>query len=174
MTRLSALLLVAAALVTAACETPIEACGEYPPGGGPAVIRTRDQELCEITRQRVMRHLQQRQDLDWAKAEELFERSQRWQFEDTLQGLLARIEKDAGPGFAAAVRRAVESVETSTKPYSADCETQREKCMTKGAAKGAYLALTQRADLVRGLQPKTDVAPAGGRGGGIDIEDLTD
>jgi len=171
---IACLALTATWLLAAACQAPPEACGEYPEGGGPAVIRTRDQELCEITRQRVMRHLQQRRDLDLDRAERLFERSQNWRFESTIEGLLARIEKDAGPDFAAAVRRAIESVEASTKPYSSDCETQREACMTKGAAKGAYLALTQRSELVRGLQPKTDTAPRGASGGGIDIEDLAD
>lgn len=168
------LALTATWLLAAACRTPPEACGEYPEGGGPAVIRTKDQELCEITRQRVMRHLQKREDLDFETAERLFERSLNWRFESTIDGLLARIEKDAGPDFAAAVRRAIDSVQASTKPYSADCETQREACMAKGAAKGAYLALTQRGELVRGLQPKTDTAPAGAGGGGIDIEDLAD
>lgn len=175
MTRLTgALGLLTALIVTIACESPPEACGEYPVGGGPAVIRTRDQELCEITRQRVMLHLQKRPDLDYATAENIFEKSERWRFEDTLPELLTRIEKDAGPAFADAVRHAVESVERSTKPYSAECESERERCMTKGAAKGAYLALTQRAELVRGLQPKTDSSPAGGRGGGIDLERMSD
>jgi hypothetical protein len=166
--------LLAVACATSACQLPPEACGEYPPEGGPALIKTRDQELCEITRQRVMQHLQRRQDLDLDKAETLFEASQRWQFADTIEDLLARIEKDGGPEMAEAVRRAVASVESSTKPFTTECEKQREKCMARGAAKGAYLALTQRGDLVRGLQPKTDAAPQGSRGGGIDIEDLAD
>ena len=84
------------------------------------------------------------------------------------------MEKDAGPEFAAAVRRAVDSVAASKKPLSGECEEQRDKRLARGAAKGAYLALTQRGELVRGLQPKTDSAPAGARGGGIDIEDLAD
>jgi len=174
--RAAAMVLVLATTVFAAvgCETAPEACGEYPEGGGPAVIRTRDQELCEITRQRVMQHLQKREDLDHARAEALFEKSVTWKFSDSIQDLLVRIEQDAGAEFAAAVRRAVDSVAASTKPFTADCETQRERCMTKGAAKGAYLALTARAELVRGLQPRTDTAPAGARGGGIDIDDLDD
>ncbi len=175
MTRKSTWLGLALTLLAAvACETPPEACGEYPAGGGPAVIRTRDQELCEITRQRVMQHLQRLPGLDYERAETLFERSQRWQFADTIAELLETIEKDAGAEFAAAVARAVESVRNSTKPLSAACESEREKCMAQGAAKGAYLALTQRAQLVRGLQPKTDAAPAGGRAGSIDIETLAD
>ena len=175
MRRSTFVLGLAVALAAAAgCETPPEACGEYGPDGGPAIIRTRDQELCEITRQRVMQHLQKRTDLDLDSAEKLFERSQSWRFEDTIAGLLERIETDAGPEFAAAVRRAIDSVAASTKPWPPDCAEERERCLARGAAKGAYLALTQRGDLVRGLQPKTDIAPAGARGGTIDIEDLTD
>lgn len=163
-----------AALLLSACETRPVACGEYPEGGGPAVIRTRDQEACELVRQRVLQELAATEDLTFERAATLLEKSDGWQHVDDVGDLLRRVERDAGPGFAAAVRRGIESVlGASGRPLSADCGEDQERCIARGAAKGARLALVQGDVYVRGGRPSSDTAPRG-RSEGIDLEKLRD
>jgi len=168
-----ALVFVAAALP--GCETRPLSCGEYPAAGGPAVIRTRDQQVCETVRMRVIQHLAALPDLDLQKAEQLYQRVLSWRRFHTLEDLYAGAEKDGGPELAAALRRGVESVRAeSAMPLTAECERKLEECLTAGAVKGAELAMGQRSFLVQGRTPRTDAVPAGARRGSINVEDLAD
>ncbi len=167
-------LLLSATLLGGCAGRPLT-CGEYPAEGGPAIIRTRDQQICESVRLRVIQHLMAMQDLDLRKAEKLYEKVTGWRRADTLDELYTMAEKDGGPEIAAAIRRAVESVRaTTTKPVAADCAEELEACLTAGAVKGAELAMGQRAFLVQGRAPTSDGIPAGARSGGIDIEEMSD
>ena len=126
---------------------------------------------------RVIQELQAMPDLDFQKAEDLYDKVLSWRRADNLQELYERVLKDGGPSMAAAVRRAVDSVlaESATqKPVTEECERDLQACLTAGAVKGAELALGQRSFLVRGTQPKSDAIPAGASPGSIDIEDMTD
>jgi len=161
--------------ILAACESRPLSCGEYPADGGPAAIVTRDQQVCEAVRLRVMQHLSGMKSLDLQSAEKLYESILTWRRASTLEDLYARAEKTGGPEMAAAVRRAVESVrEETAKPVSEKCAKKLEACLTKGAAKGAELAMGQRSYLVQGRTPSSDAVPAGARRNAIDIEDMAD
>jgi len=167
--------LAMAALLLTSCESRPLSCGEYPAEGGPAIIRTRDQQVCEAVRMRVIQHLSALENLDLMMAEKIYEKVIGWRRADTLGELYALAERDAGPEMAAAIRRAVESVRGSTaKPISAECEAKLDACLTAGAVKGAELAMGQRSYFVRGRMPTSDAVPAGARSDSIDIEDMID
>ncbi len=166
-------LLVAATWAIGACAQPPVACGVYRPGGGPAEIRTRDQQLCELVRQRVLQYMATEPELTLQASDELANRAARWHFADTLDELIAKVRRDAGDRLAELVGRAVASVRASdAKPLPADCPDV-EACLVRGAALGAELALVQRGYYVSGGRPKGDaVSPNALRA--IDIDDLSD
>jgi len=120
----------------------METCGEYPPGGGPAVIVTKDQQVCDVVRLRVGREIDVHGMLSRAEIDRLLERQIYWEHEDTIDQFVDAIRKDAGDVVAAEVRRAVNSVlANSTLPMPADCP-DAEKCLVRGAARGLRIALS--------------------------------
>jgi len=140
-------LLVAACLCLGACTGAIpwsghaDTCGEYPPGGGPAVIVTKDQQVCDVVRLRVGREIELNEMLTRGQIDTLLEKSGEWERRTTLDGLVDAVRKDAGDGVAAELRRAVNSVLAhSTLPMRADCPDV-QKCIVLGAVKGLRFAL---------------------------------
>ena len=165
--------LVAGPAVLGACQQPPLACGVYPPGGGPAVIHTRDQQLCELVRQRVLQFMARSDDLTFERAETIAEKAPRWRRADTLDELVVLIRREAGDALADLVVRAVAAVEgPAGKPLPADCPDIQE-CLVEGAVKGAEIALAQRGWYVRGGRPDGDTVHPG-TGGRVRIEDLID
>lgn len=119
-----------------------DVCGEYPEGGGPAVIATRDQELCEVVRLRVTNGLASLPALSQARVDELVERSRSWEHISTIDRLVETLREDAGEGFATDVQRAVEGVNAQSKrPVTDDCAANQERCMVRGAVHGIRIAL---------------------------------
>ena len=137
-------LIPALALALGACEilvgAKIDTCGEHPAGGGPAVIVTKDQELCDVVRLRVTREVDANE-LTRETIDHLVDRSLSWERRDTLDEFVAAVRKDAGDAIADAVRRAVDAVlaqsQRTTRPDCGDIEP----CLVKGAAKGVRIAL---------------------------------
>jgi hypothetical protein len=120
----------------------METCGEYPPGGGPAVIATKDQQVCDVVRLRVGREIDLHGMLLRADIDRLLERQVTWERKDTIDQFVDAIRKEAGDAVAAEVRRAVNSVLAgSTLPMPADCP-DAEKCIARGAARGLRIALS--------------------------------
>ena len=118
-----------------------ETCGEYPAAGGPAVIATLDQELCEVVRLRVLRGLDSLGELSRETIDRLIDRTLGWEQKATVDDLVATIRRDAGDAMADDVRRAVDSVTAhSQRPLAADC-ADAQRCLVKGAAHGARVAL---------------------------------
>lgn len=143
MTKAAVLLL---ALPLAGCSIVVggrpDVCGEYPEGGGPAVIVTRDQELCEIVRLRVTNGLASLPELSQSRLDELVERSQSWEQIRTMDRLVETLREEAGEGFATDVQRAVDAVAAQSKrTLAADCAAQEERCMVRGAVRGVRIAL---------------------------------
>ncbi len=137
------------ALITAAALAALPACsgrrtdicGEIPASGGPAVIVTRDQELCEIARVRVQRAIADEAKLDELTAQHLHSRSFSWEDAKTTEGLVARIRSDAGDRVADAVARAIADVrQFSQRPIGTTCADE-ERCLALGAARGARFAV---------------------------------
>ena len=140
----SAVLLIA--LPLAGCSIVIggrpDACGEYGEGGGPAVISTRDQELCEVVRLRIGRGLASLPELSQGRIDELGERSKAWEQIRTIERLVETLREEAGAGFAEDVRRAVDAVEAQSKrELTAECAAESERCMVRGAVRGLRIAL---------------------------------
>lgn len=132
-------------LVLCACSMVFggrpESCGTYPKGGGPAVIVTRDEEVCEIVRLRVLRQLDGLSILERDTIDGLLERVPGWEGKRDVDGLVAAIRKDAGDDLADEVRRAIDDVVTkSARPLPADC-VDVQRCLVKGAARGVRIAL---------------------------------
>ena len=118
-----------------------DVCGEYPANGGPAVLATRDQELCEVVRLRVVRQLDLQANLTYDEIDRLLERTAAWEGRPSVDDLVATIRRDAGDAMAGEVRRAVDSVlATSQRPLPADCPDM-QRCLVKGAARGVRIAL---------------------------------
>lgn len=118
-----------------------ESCGTYPQGGGPAVIATRDEEVCEIVRLRVIRQLDNLSVLERDTIDELIERVPGWEGKRDVDALVAAIRNDAGDDLADEVRRAIDDVVTkSARPLPADC-VDVQRCLVKGAARGVRIAL---------------------------------
>jgi hypothetical protein len=143
MTKAAVLLLT---LPLAGCSIVIggrpDVCGVYPEGGGPAVIVTRDQELCEVVRIRVTNGLASLPELSQVRIEELLERTRSWEDIRTIDRLVEALREDAGEGFAADVQRAVEAVaRQSTRGIDADCAADEQRCMVRGAVRGVRIAL---------------------------------
>jgi hypothetical protein len=147
------LALLAPLTLLAACEIVREdVCGEVPPGGGPPVARTREQELCEIARLRVQSALANDPKLDEMAATHLYDRALGWDSSKTTDALVARIRKDAWPELADAVARAVrEAREYSKKPFG-DCPDE-ERCLARGAARGARFAIDDALSFFRQTRP---------------------
>ena len=128
--RPAALLAVLAVTLSAGCTWVIggsrdDMCGERPASGGPPVIVTRDQELCDVVRARVQRQL----DVSSLKRDELdrlIDRTLHWETRDTLDEFVAAVRRDAGDAFADEVRRAVDAVAAqsrrTTRPDCADVQ----------------------------------------------------
>jgi len=145
MTLRRLVLVVAAAPLLAACSIIIgagtETCGERHEGRGPAVLVTKDQELCEIVRIRVAQALEDDPAITYAKVDELRETSADWQHKKTVESLVDTIRREAGDMTADAVQRAVDSVLAQSKrPLRVEGDDV-EPCLVKGMAKGARLAL---------------------------------
>ena len=118
-----------------------EICGEPHAGGGPAVLSTKDQELCEIVRLRVLMERETAPSFTRARLDHLVDRSLAWEMKGTLAALLEAVRADAGDGFAGAMQRAFDAVRTkSSRPLPADCP-DAERCLVRGAARGARIAL---------------------------------
>jgi len=143
--KLRLLCAAAAALALCACSILIggakETCGERPAGGGPAVLVTKDQELCEVVRIRVAQALEDDPDISYEKLEELRDKSMSWRGQETVEGLVAAIRRDAGDMTADAVQRAVDSVVAQSKRPLRVEGADVEPCLVKGVVKGARLAL---------------------------------
>jgi hypothetical protein len=147
-------------LPLAACSIVIggrvETCGEHPADGGPAVIVTKDQEICEMVRVRVARAIEEDPEITYARVDELREKSLQWEREKTFDGLVAAVRRDAGDLTADAMRSAVDAVLAQSKrPLPAD-HGDVERCLVKGAMKGLNIALLN----VRPWAPATPTAPA--------------
>jgi len=158
--NLRSLRLVVAALPLAACTVMIggsvETCGEHPADGGPPVIVTKDQEVCEMVRIRVWRALEDDPEISYARVEELREKSIEWERERTVGSLVAAVRRGAGDLTADAMQRAVDAVLAQSKrPIPADCEDV-ERCLVKGALKGVRIALNN----TRPWSPATPAAPS--------------
>jgi hypothetical protein len=143
--RLRLLTVVVAALPLAACSLVIggatDTCGERPAGGGPPVIVTKDQELCDIVQIRVAQAVEDDPGIGYARLLEIRDKSMDWQGQKTLDGLVAAIRRDAGDKTADAVQRAVDSVMAQSKrPLRVEGDDV-QPCLVKGAAKGARLAV---------------------------------
>jgi hypothetical protein len=160
-----ALVLGTAPLLTG-CASPPETCGEYPERGGPALVRTREQEVCEIARLRVLRALRDRPELTRGRAAELYEHSLQWETVRSVEALLQRVRRDAGEDFAAAVERAVTQVlAESRRPSGPGCEAG-SACVARAAAKGARLAMSVAREFVRDAAP-ADPGTGAGSGAGV-------
>jgi len=143
MTKAAVLLL---ALALAGCSIVIggrpDVCGEYPEGGGPAVIHTRDQELCEIVRIRVTSGLASLPVLSQTRLDELVGRTEAWEHIRTMDRLVETLREEAGEGFAEDVNRAAKAVaEQSKRGLTAECAAEEERCMVRGAVRGVRIAL---------------------------------
>jgi hypothetical protein len=144
--------MLVAAAASASCTQARTACGEAVPGGGPPRIVSRDGELCESVRLRVADHLGQLPSIAPEQAQLLADLTWRWEDAKTLDGFLTRVREDAGDEFAAAVARAVRDVrDHGQRPVRADC-TDEERCLVKGAALGARIALSDAASILRTLR----------------------
>lgn len=137
--------LLFACLGLAGCEATIfgrvETCGEYPPGGGPAVISTRDQEICDVVRLRVGREMAKRDVISRAEIDRLLERTAEWAHKKTVDTLIAAIRREGGDAIADEVRRAIDAVFAhSSMPMPKDCP-DTEACIVKGAVQGLVIAL---------------------------------
>ncbi len=155
----------AAAMSMSACTLVVggraETCGEHPSGGGPAVISTRDQELCELVRIRVGKELDDDASLNYEKIDGLLEKCGGWERKDTIEDLVAALRRDAGDHVADAVRRAVDAVLAQSKrPMPTACPDE-QKCLVKGAVKGVKIALsTARPWSNAEVAPPPDAPPA--------------
>jgi hypothetical protein len=119
----------------------METCGEYPAGGGPAVIATKDQQICDVVRLRVGREIDLHGLVSRADVDRLLERTGTWERQATLDDLVDAVRHDAGDAVAAELRRATDSVLAhSTLPMPADCPDV-QRCLVKGAARGLRIAL---------------------------------
>ena len=150
---------IIAALLPAGCSIVIggrpDVCGVYPEGGGPSVIETRDQELCEVVRIRVSNGLASLPVLTQQRLNELLDRTNSWESLPTIERLVEELRDDAGEGFAQDVQRAAQSVaEQSKRPVSEDCAAREQRCMVKGAVRGLRIALLNAEPVVpEGEQP---------------------
>lgn len=138
--------LLVLALAPAACSIVVggrpDVCGVYPEGGGPAVIETRDQELCEVVRIRVSNGLASLPELTQARIDQLVERTESWKGIRTTDRLVETLREEAGEGFAADVQRALESVaRQSSRGVDAECAADEQRCMVRGAVRGLRIAL---------------------------------
>ena len=89
----NALVLGLALLAATACAMPSDRCGTPRPGGGPPILETREQELCENVRLAALRHFAALPDLTSERAEDITRASRRWTTVDSLESLLARLER---------------------------------------------------------------------------------
>lgn len=138
--------LLVSPLLLAGCSIVIggrpDVCGVYPEGGGPAEIRTRDQELCEVVRLRITNGLASLTVLSEARLEQLVQRTDSWENLPTIERLVEELREEAGEGFAIDVQRAVDAVaEQSTRSITADCAANEQRCMVRGAVHGLRIAL---------------------------------
>lgn len=118
-----------------------ETCGTYPKSGGPAVIATRDEEICDVVRLRVLRELEGLSVLERDTIDGLIQRLPAWESRPDVDSLVAAIRNDAGDGMADEVRRAVDDVTAkSARPLPADC-ADVQRCLVKGAVRGVRIAL---------------------------------
>jgi hypothetical protein len=144
--RRATLALAAFAALPACSMRRTDVCGEVPASGGPAVVVSRDQELCEITRTRVQRILADDMKLDELTTQHLHSKSFSWEDAKTTDGLVARIRSDAGDAYADAVARAIADVrQFSTRPLKPDCPVE-DRCLALGAARGARFAVGDALD----------------------------
>ena len=120
----------------------VDSCGEPPPDGrGPAVIATLDQELCDVVRLRVIRRLDGMEELKRADLDRLVDRTLAWEQKRTLDELVEAIRKDAGDAMAEEVQRAASAVLAQSRRTTRPECGEVQRCLVKGAAKGARIAL---------------------------------
>jgi len=137
-------LLGAAMALLAGCTIAPDSCGEFPPEGGPAVIRTREQEMCEVGRIRMNRYLLTHAPIEDVSAEDLYLAALEWQKASSSADLIAQAREMLGDTYADGLSRALEHVRTkSERPYSTDCEVH-DACLAAAAGHGARLALEHR------------------------------
>ncbi len=143
--RLSLLISLVAACLTAACQTPRRVCGTAPEGGGPPVLTTREDEICESVRWRVLEQMRVREEFSYAHAERLFTAAETWSTSTTLEDLRRRVAAvdDEQAMATTIVDAARHAWETSKAPVSTGCETD-EACVAEAAAHGARVALRRR------------------------------
>ena len=135
-------LLLMGVLLTASCALPSATCGERGDDRGPPQITTREQEMCEIARRRVIQYLhtadqvtQQTLD-DWRLA------AARWKRASTLEALVESVQRTVGADLAASIATGIKQVrERSGKPISADGDP--EIALIRAAAHGIALAFDQ-------------------------------
>lgn len=151
-------------LTLAGCSIVIggrpDACGEYPQDGGPAVISTRDQELCEVVRLRIGNGLASLPELPQARLDELLERTRSWESIRTMDRLVETLRDEAGLGFAVDVQRAVAAVAAqSSRPLTPECEAEQERCMVRGAVRGIRIALLNAQPVEKPGEPAPSPKP---------------
>lgn len=149
-----AVLLVAFAAALSGCTAPPTACGEPAPFGGPPRISTLEQELCEIVRLRLEHVLTKHPNLDEFTAQRWLDRSWGWGDAKTVDGVVAQVRADCGDAFAEAVRRAADEVRRESKRTIAPSCEDAERCLARGAALGARLAVDNALYYLRYEAPK--------------------
>lgn len=131
----------------AACTTVPEMCGERPAKGGPPVLRTRQQELCESVRIRVLQYLEHHPVMSDDDYDTLRRRSKAWLGADSTDDLAQRLRDDEGPELAALVADVIRrSSERSRLPLEG--EGDADMLVARAAGHGAALAVRQGAQLV--------------------------
>ena len=154
--------IVAAWLCLGACSVILggrpETCGDYPQGGGPAVISTKDQQVCDVVRLRIGRALDLDDQLTRDEIDRLVQQTLVWEKKATVDRLVDAVRKDAGDTVATELRRAIDSVlAQSSLPLPAAC-TDAERCLVKGAARGARIALLYATPRKADVMPMTEGA----------------
>ncbi len=138
--RRSAALSCVLALALAGC-TSSEFCGVRPPEGGPPVIATREQELCELARIRTNKYLAGLEVFTEDESDLLYSAARGWEKVDSVDELLEAIRDRDHGALADEIADVTEWVRgKSSHSYAATCKIQ-DRCLARGAAHGVRLAL---------------------------------
>jgi len=132
-------LLLMGVLLTASCALPSTTCGERRDGKGPPQITTREQEMCEIARRRVLQYLRTADSVTQQMLDDWRLAAVRWKRASSLEALLESVQNTVGADLAASIATGIEQVrERSGKPISA--EGDPEIALIRAAAHGITLA----------------------------------